>query len=309
MNNYWLGDLITIYETFTVYDENADPPDVPTNPDAVTFTVVRPDGIEDVYVDTDPEVANPSTGLFQLEYDPPAVGHYDYRVEGTGAAQAAIEGEFHVYSRVESSPAMPQYVTPHELAGALRIAAEGDAFDDLDRACNTASRAVDEVCDSVFGLSDDSNDEVRVFTALSPSLCQIDDAASVTLVEIDRLESNVWTELDEGTDFVLERVPVASVRPAERPYNRVLVRQSSSKTFPRGAQTVRVTGRFGWSSTPWQIVEATGLLAQQLFKRRQESPFGVLSFQGGDQAAVVRILRKDPHICELLEPFMPSELG
>lgn len=299
-NNYWLGDQITIFETFTVDG-------TPTDPSAVTITVIRPDGIEESFT-TPSDVVNPSTGYYELAYLPPAIGHYDYRVVGTGTVAAAIENEFHVYSRV---PAVgdPLYVTPLELAAALRVAAEGPLLDDLDRACNAASRAIDEECDTAFALRDASNDEIRYFTPLSTLLCQIDDAASVTSVRVDRNEDGVyeqdWT-LD--SDFVLVRSSVSSIAPAAKPFNRIKVRQRSGKYFPSGDQVVEVTGRFGWSSTPWQIVEASGLLAQQLFKRRQESPFGIVSF-GIDQPTAVRLLRKDPHLCNLLEPFARTEIG
>jgi len=308
MNNYWLGDQITIFETFTVFDEEADPQDVPTDPDTVTFTIVRPDGTEDVYTDTDPQVTNPETGLWQLAYDPPTIGHYDYRVVGTGAAQAAIEDEFHVYSRVTSSELYPLYVTPIELAAALRIEAEGDAYDDLDRACNAACRAIDDECDMVFGLLDDSNDEVRVFTAMSPSTCYFDAASSVTLVEVRRFGSDTWRELTLDTHYVLERVSVASVRQSDRPYNRVKIRPLSSIVMPRENQAVRITGRFGWETTPPTIIEAAGLLAQQFFKRRQEAPFGVISY-AADGAVATRLLRADPQLCGMIEPFKPTELG
>jgi hypothetical protein len=228
-------------------------------------------------------------------------------VEGTGAATAAIEGEFEVFSKVEGNELYPIYVTAHQLAGALRIEAEGDAFDDLNRAAHVASRAIDEICDQVFGLLDDSNDEVRLFTRTTSMTCYFDVASSVTEVEVDKFATGSWTVLTEGTDYVLERVSVASVRQADRPYNRLKLRPRSVNWLPAANQCVRVTGRFGWAETPWQVIEAAGLLGQQLFKRRQEAPFGVISF-GIDNATAIRLLKNDPHLCNLLEPFMPVEL-
>lgn len=301
-NNYWLGDQITIYETFTVND-------VLTDPTTTTFIIVRPDGTEDTYVfGIDGEVTNPSVGYYECAYMPLTIGHYDYRVVAAGNVIAAIENEFHVYSRVPDVSDVV-YVTPLELAAVLRISAEGPLLDDLDRACNSASRAVDEICDSCFALRDDSNDEVRYFTPLSSLLCQIDDAAIVTSVRLDMNEDGTY-ELDWtlDSDFVLERSSVASLPPAVKPFNRIKVRQRSGKFFPRGDQVVEVTGRFGWSSTPWQIVEATGLLAQQLFKRRQEAPFGIVSY-GIDQPTAVKLARSDAHLCMLLDPFGRTELG
>lgn len=195
---------------------------------------------------------------------------------------------------------------PDDLATTLSLPSPS-SDDDLERACFAASGAIDEHCDTVFALSDDSNDEIRSFTPLSSRLCQIDDAASITSVDVDTDEDGVanqtWTL---GTDFVLERTSTPSVPLAQRPFNRLIAR--STKSFPRAEQAVFVTGRFGWSEPPWQVVEAAGLLAQQLYKRRKEAPFGVLSF-GIDQPTAMRVLRSDPHLCMLLDPFGPTEVG
>jgi hypothetical protein len=301
VNNYWLGDQITIYETFTVSGTE-------TNPTGVVFTIVRPDGVTESFEwGVDPEVTNPSTGLFQLAYDAPSIGHYDYRVEASGAVVTAIEGEFNVFSFVPRVD--PIYVTALELGAVLRITnPAGDVLDDLDRACNAASRAIDECCDTVFALRDASNDEVRYFTRLSDNLTLIDDAASITSVRVDTNQDGIYDQdWTEGTDYVLLRSSSSSVPPADRPFNRIKVRERSSRWFPRGDQTIEVSGRFGWATTPWQITEAAGLLAQQLFKRRLEAPFGVVSF-GIDQPTAVRLIRNDPHMTELLSAFQRIEI-
>jgi hypothetical protein len=91
MGVYQSGTAVTITETFTILG-------VPTNPTTVTFTVVSPDpGVADeVFVfGVDPEVTNPSAGVFVLSLPIQTYpGVYHYKVAGTGAVVASGEGEF-----------------------------------------------------------------------------------------------------------------------------------------------------------------------------------------------------------------------
>lgn len=102
MGAYTLGTAITITETFTVLG-------VPTDPTGVTFTVQGPDGTDTVYVwGIDPEVTNPDVGVYVLQLAPPAdPGVYYYSVVGTGAVEAAGNGDFTVLQ----SATDPQAVT------------------------------------------------------------------------------------------------------------------------------------------------------------------------------------------------------
>lgn len=68
----------------------------------------------------------------------------------------------------------------------------------------------------------------------------------------------------------------------------------------RGLYPVRVTARFGWSSVPVEVEQATLLKAAALFKRK-DAPFGVAQF--GDIAAV-RITRQDIDVIELLSEYV-----
>lgn len=85
---YQLGTAVTITETFSLLG-------VPTSPTTVTFTIQNPEGVETVYVNGDPEVTNPSPGVFVLQL--PAItipGQWLYTVAGTGAVVATGQGEF-----------------------------------------------------------------------------------------------------------------------------------------------------------------------------------------------------------------------
>lgn len=191
---------------------------------------------------------------------------------------------------------MSLYVDPDDLK--LTLAITSTTFDnDLERACFAASGAIDECCDTVFQLSDDTNPETRLFSPTGPLVCVFDDCAVLDEIAVDRDGDGVFEEEWTTAHYVLfpENASAKS-----KPYQWAKVRASSSKTFPRGPQTVAVTGRFGWAETPWQIIEAAGLLATQLWKRRREAPYGIL---GLDQQTAARVLRYDPHLMALLEPF------
>ncbi|MFF0598058.1 head-tail connector protein [Streptomyces antibioticus] len=67
-----------------------------------------------------------------------------------------------------------------------------------------------------------------------------------------------------------------------------------------GGWRVRVTTRWGWPAIPDGVVEATGILALRLFKRK-DSPEGVL---GSSEWGVVRLSRTDPDVYELIKSYI-----
>lgn len=78
----------------------------PENPTTVTYTVLAPDGSEQVYVwPTDAEVSNPEVGTFELSL-PPQIppGEWRFRAEGAGALVQAREGAFTVLESAVLDP-------------------------------------------------------------------------------------------------------------------------------------------------------------------------------------------------------------
>lgn len=99
MGTYQNGTAVEIKETFGFETIPGDfSTFVPTDPTTVTFYVRDPDGTITSYVyGTDPEITNPSVGVYILTLDAPNVaGSWHYRCAGTGAVKAVIEGEFTV---------------------------------------------------------------------------------------------------------------------------------------------------------------------------------------------------------------------
>ena len=98
MGLYTLGTEVTMFHTFTLDD-------VPTNPTTVVVTVELPDETTETFVfGVDPEVTNPSAGYFELAYQPPMVGTYNYQAAGGGAVAAvSATGSFTVLADAISS--------------------------------------------------------------------------------------------------------------------------------------------------------------------------------------------------------------
>lgn len=193
---------------------------------------------------------------------------------------------------------VPVYVTTDELRASLSVGGSYvDGGDDFNLAIETASRAVDAACDRVFYLRDQSNDAVRYYTPLRPLAVEIDDCVALTGLRTDQDGDGVFeTTWTLHTDF--ELAPDNADLDG-RPWERIIVKQFTAQyQLPYGIRrSVEVTGRFGWSETPSQVVSLTKLLAAQLILRTKQAPFGIAGI-GVDGA--VRIAREDPQMALLL---------
>ena len=91
MASYNQGVPIEITDTFSLSG-------VPTDPTAITYTLIAPDGTETIYLwPGAAEIAHPGVGQFVLSLSPPALpGLYHYDVDSTGAVVASRQGAFTV---------------------------------------------------------------------------------------------------------------------------------------------------------------------------------------------------------------------
>lgn len=96
MPRYDIGDLVTVSASFTDRDGQA------ADPDAVTLTILKPDGTIDV-IDHD-ELDNPDVGTYEYDVDVDQERKWRYRFEGTGSVVAADEQEFTVRLRTVPEP-------------------------------------------------------------------------------------------------------------------------------------------------------------------------------------------------------------
>lgn len=194
----------------------------------------------------------------------------------------------------------PDYCTAAQLKSLLRIT---DATDDaeLGYAITAASRIVDQETGRQFGLAGAA--EPRYYTAhhnrrTGRWFARIDDLQTTTglVVKIDDGGESYPTTLTLNTDFRL------------RPYNAALdglpwtaLVGARSQDLGTGPVSLEVTGRFGWSSVPTLVVQATLLQASRIFKRR-DAPFGVAG--SPETGSELRLLAKaDPDVMVMLDPL------
>lgn len=235
------------------------------------------------------------TYVWQVPADT-AQGFYTAVLDGTaGASPVEIEIEVFV-------TALPVYLGLDELKDSVHIT-DNDRDRALARALAAASRSIEATTGRRFWLDAEPSARVinprgRVFRDDDGEHLLIDDLGAVQGLVVEVGRGAAWTDITssveaEPTDALATLRPVTS-----------LLRIGSG--WPSGAgQRVRVTERWGWPQTPDPVVQATGIWAARLFKRK-DSPEGVL---GSAEWGVVRLTRKDPDVYGLIEPFILPGFG
>lgn len=187
----------------------------------------------------------------------------------------------------------PDYVTASELKAYLRI---GDAVDDAEvaLAVTAASRAVDRATNRQFGLI--AAPEARKYTARwDTDLCRyvvdIDDLMTVTGLTITA---------EAGAVDAVDLKP-ANAAVEAFPWTRFVVKPESLVKPPLTDDAVTVTARYGWTTVPVAVKQATLLQAARFFKRR-DAPFGVAG--SPEAGSELRLLAKvDPDVAVVLGPY------
>ncbi len=200
---------------------------------------------------------------------------------------------------------MSDYTTKAALKTALAIQSTSTyADDDIDLAITAASRGIDNLTHRYFYLHDASNDEVFYYSPTSSLHLEIDDLVTLTTLKLDTDGNNTFeTTLTVNTDFVLE--PLNAVEES-RPWERIRIHPNGSYCLPEGyPRSVEVTGRFGWTTVPYEIKQACVILAAQLLKRTKDAAvYGFVSLPGLEVNQVARMGRTDPHVMALIDPFI-----
>lgn len=187
----------------------------------------------------------------------------------------------------------PDYVSAPELKAYLRIS---DAVDDgqIAFAITAASRAVDRACNRQFGLV--TAPEARVYTAHWDSqrrryVVDIDDLMTVTGLTVTG---------ESGAINVFAKQP-GNANLAGVPWTRLVVDPTSTTQPTLKEDAVTVTARYGWTTVPIAVQQATLLQATRFFKRR-DAPFGVAG--SPDLGSELRLLAKvDPDVAVVLGPY------
>lgn len=171
--------------------------------------------------------------------------------------------------------------------------------DELNLACSSASRAIDQYCERHFFQVT----EARTFQP--KNLYQLDlpeynDLVSVTTLKTDTSGDGVYETTWATSDYQL--LPYnPSAAPETRPYTKV---KAINRLFPMlytpllRTNTVQITGVWGWPAVPYAITQAAQILAAEMFKLK-DAPFGVAGF--GDYG-VVRI-RENPKLAAYAGPY------
>lgn len=173
----------------------------------------------------------------------------------------------------------PNYATATDLRTFKRIEEAGDDAA-LTRDCAAASRAVDTACRRQFGQVDTA--EARSYDVeYDPSrgrwFAVIDDLQDLTNVEV------LLDDVDVTVD--VSWLPTNADK-IGRPYTRVVL--------PSSGTTVEITGLWGWTAVPDEVVEAT-LLQASRFTTRRDAPWGIAG--SPDMGSQVRLLaRVDPDV-------------
>ncbi|MFI7677873.1 head-tail connector protein [Actinophytocola sp. NPDC049390] len=177
----------------------------------------------------------------------------------------------------------PDYCASADLKAYLRV---GDTIDDaqIALAISAASRSVDRYANRQFGLV--AAPEARTYTAYwDRNVCK-------WAVQIDDL----MTE----TGLVVETTYTMHPRNAAqkgRPWTRLYL-----DSAPADTDAVEVSGRWGWTTVPDPVKQATLLQANRILERR-DAPFGIAG--SPDQGSEMRILAKvDPDAAVVLGPYV-----
>jgi hypothetical protein len=170
----------------------------------------------------------------------------------------------------------------------------------LEQALTAASRSIDRACGRRFWLDGTVVQRVyrpqgRTVVEADGTLLLVDDIGSTSGLVVETGSSGFWSVVSTW-EALPDNALVIS-----RPITGLL----RSGGWGTGTSRVRVTARFGWPAVPDEIVQATLIQANRLFKRK-DSPEGVT---GSAEWGVVRLSRRDPDVWNLIEPYVLPGFG
>ena len=181
------------------------------------------------------------------------------------------------------------------------IPAGGAHDDDVDRAIESASRAIDEWCCRRFYA--DTVASARYYTASSEDtyVLPVDDIATTTGLVVmsddnwDGTYENTWT-LNSRTGPYGFMVEPTNWSALARPITRI---RAIVNAWPTVHQGVEITAKWGWAAIPTAVTEACLMLAVRWYKRK-DTPFGVM---GSAETGFVTLPKVDPDVQAILNPY------
>lgn len=226
-------------------------------------------------------------------YVPLVAGDYRYKWTVTGAVTDVAYGSFSV-----ANPGPATYTTLPAVKASLGKVTVDDRDENIQLAMVAASRMIDAATGRWPGaFRADSAPSMRTFTTAGrviPSTgynrigVMVDDIASTAGVTVNLGTMGGYYASLSSFSYGPENA-LAVGRPVEW--------ITMAKTALLGTiDSIQVTARWGWPSTPAEVEMATRLLAARLYKRK-ESPQGVIA--SADWGAV-RVSKTDPDVYALI---------
>ena len=184
------------------------------------------------------------------------------------------------------------YATLAQVKAALRIT---DSVDDslLEMNIEAASRAIDEYTNRNFY---NAGTAVRYYAPSDSLNVDIDDLISLTSLETMSDDEPNYDTTWGSDDYQLE--PLNGIADGiAQPYNHI--RAVGDYTFLTlgNEATIKVTGVWGWATTPIQVTQATVIQASRIYKRL-DSPLGIISGELGTMRIGTRL---DPDVAQLVD--------
>lgn len=184
------------------------------------------------------------------------------------------------------------YATLAQVKAALRIT---DSVDDtlLEMNIEAASRAIDEYTNRNFY---NAGTAVRYYAPSDSLNVDIDDLISLTSLETMSDDEPNYDTTWGSDDYQLE--PLNGIADGiAQPYNHI--RAVGDYTFLTlgNEATIKVTGVWGWATTPIQVTQATVIQASRIYKRL-DSPLGIISGELGSMRIGSRL---DPDVAQLID--------
>lgn len=168
----------------------------------------------------------------------------------------------------------------------------------LQSALDAAEQAVNDYTGRDFDL--DATATARVFEVTRADRVAVDDIGSTSGLIVKTGRPGAFTTtLTVDTQYWLK--PLNSLTKG-RPYEWVW---TDGLFTVANYATVEVTAKWGWPAVPKPVKDATLLLAQRLYTRK-DSPTGVAGF--GDYG-VVRVTASDADVARLLDPYAKPSGG
>jgi hypothetical protein len=201
------------------------------------------------------------------------------------------------------SPLANTYVELEELKSTGEFTNTTLADWDAQVALESASRTVDLLCGQRFYPDPDAT-SVRYYTANGDDTLRIDPLITLTSLATDASDDGTYESTWVlSTDFVLE--PRNALADGV-PYDSIRKLLGGSYAWPAYADSVKITGRFGWLTPPAGVKIATTNIAIRLVNLMRQAPFGVAGI--GADGTAVRIARDMPDVMRALAPYVRRTL-